>query len=125
MKLTMKITPSTRTFADIPHNEVFEFDGESLTKKVYDEYHFAVDAFDGLSHFAKSAAFPTKPEMVKFSTLALGDFFLHQDMLYVKVFDFQGVEVRYNSICITNIWPAFFESDNDGIKKIEVEIQQC
>lgn len=84
MNLNISLVPETRTFKDIPHDEVFDFNGEKLTKKVYDGYHFAVDRAENVENVPIGTKFRKEEKTVSFRQLKDFDLFTKDGFVFVK-----------------------------------------
>lgn len=85
MNLNISLVPETRTFKDIPHDEVFDFKGEKLTKKVYDGYHFSVDRAGNVENIPVWQKFRKEEETVRFRQLKDFDLFTKDGFVFVKI----------------------------------------
>ena len=93
MNLNISLVPETRTFKDIPHDEVFDFKGEKLTKKVYDGYHFAVDRAGNVENIPIWQKFRKEEKTIGFIHLEDFSLFTKDDFVFVKIppSDFNGM----------------------------------
>ena len=85
MNLNISLVPETRTFKDIPHDEVFDFKGVKLTKKVYDGYHFAVDRAGNVETVPIWTKFKKEEKTVDFIYLKDFVLFTKDGFVFVKI----------------------------------------